>query len=83
MMLSMIIPIPIWLSARRWQHPAMLWPPLISIVSTGPIRNTLHPMMDRDVSWLSSLHSAGHRADWGGGGGARGGVPVLTAALYI
>ena len=56
-----------WRLARRWQHPAMLWPPLISIVSTGLFMDMLRPMMDRDVSWLRSLHSVGHWADWGPG----------------
>lgn len=45
----------VWRLARRWQHPAMLWPPLISIVSTFMFADMLHPMMDRDVLWLGSL----------------------------
>ena len=43
-----------WRPARRWQHPATLWPPLISIVSTSLFLKMLCPMMDRDVSWLHS-----------------------------
>lgn len=42
----------------------LLWSPLCPPVL---FTDTLRPMMDRDVSWLRSLHSVGHWADWGPG----------------
>lgn len=54
----------VWHLARRWQHPATVWPPLSSIVSMGLLMDMLCPMMDRDVSWLRLLATQCRSMGW-------------------